>query len=75
MTKVSDEAGQLLTGLLSNQSINPQLKTRLLNRISAPSAKEQDLRAQVAIFVDAGATIVARLAALDRIIDYWKGDL
>jgi hypothetical protein len=75
MTKVSDEAGQFLDNLLTNQTINPQLKTRLVNRIVQTNAREQDLRAQVAIFVDSGATIVARLAALDRIVDYWKGDL
>lgn len=75
MTRVSDEAGKFIHDLLMNRNLTAQVRNRLLNRLQTPSAKETDLRNQIAIVKNTSATNAVRITALDRIIDYFKGDL
>lgn len=75
MTRVSDEAQRFISALLFNNQISPIIRTAVVNRIKAPSVREADLRAQEVIVLDGTATNAARVAALDRIILYLKGDL
>lgn len=73
MTRVSREAGELIENLVTNPNVPPALKTRILNRLSTPTAAEQNIRANIIIFANPTNTIPQRLAALDIIIDYYLG--
>jgi len=75
MTRVSDEASKFVSDLLFLPSLPPIVKQAVINRVKTPSAREADLRAQKAIVLDGTASNAARVAALDRIIAYMKGDL
>lgn len=75
MTKVTEEAGVFLHGLLLARNTPTFVKDGLRARLAAPSVREAMLRSRIAIVQDSSQTQAARLAALQQVIDVFKGDL
>lgn len=75
MTRVADEAYRFVHELVMNKNLPALIRQRLMNALQQPSPRETDLRNQIAIVRDGSATNAARIAAMERIISYSKGDL
>lgn len=74
MTRVADEAGKVIHELLLARNVPQQIKDHIRNRLSTLSAREQTLRNAINVLRDSGQSQANRLAALDIVIDFFKGD-
>lgn len=75
MTRITEETGKFLKELLLDSQVPSFIKTGITSRLTALTPAELDARAAVATVKDATLSNAVRLAALQRVIDYYKGVL